>query len=219
MLSLRQLAASARLSQKTSVVPALCRAISSTAPKNLATHEKSFKDLPNLRHLPRAPYKDIDHPVIDPKEKYKVQVEELHKFGKYLIACMPKYIQQFSVWKDELTIYVAPSALTNVAIFIRDHTPAQFKACMDVTCADYPTRTFRFDVCYEFLSVRFNSRIRIKTYASEVSPVPSLVPLFAGVNWFERETYDLFEKTSQQQVTQKSDTIMKREESFTNHWK
>jgi hypothetical protein len=42
------------------------------------------------------------------------------------------------------------------------------------------------------LSVRHNSRIRVKTYADEATPVPSLCGLYDGANWYEREVYDLF---------------------------
>lgn len=150
------------------------------------------EDLVDLKTLPRKEEPEIFVPLINPAEKYKVQIEELHKFGTYIMACLPKFVQQFSVWKDELTIYVAPSALRPVMSFLKYHTSAQFKACMDVTAADYPSRTNRFDVVYNLLSVRHNSRIRVKTYASETSPVPSVTPLFKGANWFERETYDLF---------------------------
>lgn len=42
------------------------------------------------------------------------------------------------------------------------------------------------------LSVRHNSRIRVKTYADETTPVPSITSLYDGANWYEREVYDLF---------------------------
>ena len=42
------------------------------------------------------------------------------------------------------------------------------------------------------LSIRHNSRIRVKTYADEATPVPSITSLFDGANWYEREVYDLF---------------------------
>ena len=45
---------------------------------------------------------------------------------------------------------------------------------------------------YNLLSVRHNARIRVKTYADEEAPVPSLVPLYDGANWYEREVYDMF---------------------------
>jgi hypothetical protein len=42
------------------------------------------------------------------------------------------------------------------------------------------------------LSVRHNSRIRVKTYADEATPVPSITSLYDGANWYEREVYDMF---------------------------
>ncbi|KAI3405647.1 ALI1 [Candida oxycetoniae] len=165
------------------------RGFSSSSFCRLSAHEE---DLVDLNKLPRNEEPWIYSPVRNPAEKYKVQIEELHKFGTYIMACLPKYIQQFSVWKDELTLYVAPNALRPVMLFLKNHTSAQFKSCMDVTAADYPSRTNRFDVVYNLLSVRHNSRIRVKTYASETSPVPSVTPIYNGANWYERETYDLF---------------------------
>lgn len=157
-----------------------------------ATKEATYHDLQNPRDLPRPDAVELHRPVYNPKDRYKDQIEELHKFGKYIMGCMPKYVEQFSVWKDELIVYTSPAGLIPLTTFLKNHTSTQFKACMDVTAADYPNRKNRFDVVYDFLSVRFNSRIRVKTYASEVTPVPSLVELFPGVNWFERETYDLY---------------------------
>ncbi|EGV60101.1 Putative NADH-ubiquinone oxidoreductase 30.4 kDa subunit, mitochondrial [Yamadazyma tenuis] len=152
----------------------------------------SSYELPDLSKLPRRKPTEVHVPLVNPADQYKETSEELHKFGRYIMSCMPKYIQQFSVWKDELTVYVAPSALRPTMIFLKNHTSAQFKSVMDVTAADYPSRSNRFDVVYNMLSVRYNSRIRVKTYANEISPVPSIVPLFQGANWYERETYDLF---------------------------
>lgn len=62
----------------------------------------------------------------------------------------------------------------------------------DITAVDYPTRDQRFEVVYNMLSVRHNSRIRVKTYCDEATPVPSITSLYDGANWYEREVYDLF---------------------------
>lgn len=109
-----------------------------------------------------------------------------------LTAALPRYIQQFTVYKDELTLYVAPSALEPTMAFLRDHTLTQFKQLMDISGADYPTRSQRFEVCYHLLSVRNNARIRVKTYADELTPVPSMCGLFRSADWFEREAWDMF---------------------------
>jgi NADH/F420H2 dehydrogenase subunit C len=101
-------------------------------------------------------------------------------------------VQRFSVWKDELTIYVAPSGILPVFNFLKYHTAAEFTQITDITAVDYPTKDQRFEVVYNCLSIRHNSRIRVKTYADEATPVPSLCDLYDGANWYEREVYDLF---------------------------
>jgi NADH dehydrogenase (ubiquinone) Fe-S protein 3 len=148
--------------------------------------------LVDLKSLPRADPGVIKADIVNPADKYLEHVEDLHKYGKYIITALPKFVQKFSVWKDELTLFIAPTAVIPVLTFLKDHTSAQYKAVMDVTAVDFPSRTNRFEVVYNLLSVRFNSRIRVKTYASETSPVPSIARIFEGANWYERETYDMF---------------------------
>ncbi|HYZ80276.1 MAG TPA: NADH-quinone oxidoreductase subunit C, partial [Solirubrobacteraceae bacterium] len=42
------------------------------------------------------------------------------------------------------------------------------------------------------LSPKQNLRIRVKLEVDERTPVPSIISVFPGANWFERETYDLY---------------------------
>jgi NADH dehydrogenase (ubiquinone) Fe-S protein 3 len=122
---------------------------------------------------------------IDTKQKYAAMSEALHSYGSYLTQCLPKFIQQYSILRDELTLYVAPSAIVPVLTFLRDHTQCQYAALMDISGADYPSRREggRFEVVYHLLSVRFASRIRVKTYADEVTLVPSVIGVFRGADW------------------------------------
>ena len=59
-------------------------------------------------------------------------------------------------------------------------------------------RTFagkgRFAAVYQLLSVSRNQRLRVRVFApdDELPVVPSVVPIWAGANWFEREAFDLF---------------------------
>jgi len=55
------------------------------------------------------------------------------------------------------------------------------------------TGSHRFAVVYHLLSIKNNSRVRVKTFLSEEEPIlDSVVGVWAGVNWFEREAFDLF---------------------------
>lgn len=61
-----------------------------------------------------------------------------------------------------------------------------------MTAIDVPSRQYRFEVIYHFLSLRYNNRIRVKTYTDELTPIDSITPIFEGANWFERETWDMY---------------------------
>lgn len=73
-----------------------------------------------------------------------------------------------------------------------DNTAAEFTQLTSVTAVDFPTRDQRFEIVYNLLSVRHNSRIRVKTYADETTPVPSATAVYDGANWYEREVFDMF---------------------------
>ncbi|KAJ3272329.1 hypothetical protein HDV01_005763 [Terramyces sp. JEL0728] len=114
------------------------------------------------------------------------------KLGDYISKCVPKYIQQFSVYKDELVLNVAPSALLPTLQFLKLHSATQFTQLVDIAGVDYPTKQNRFEIVYCLLSIPYNTRIIVKTYASEISPVPSVTDIFKGANWMEREVYDMY---------------------------
>ncbi|MCJ1229688.1 NADH-ubiquinone oxidoreductase 30.4 kDa subunit, mitochondrial [Toensbergia leucococca] len=158
----------------------------------LAKDVASQEDVPNMRHAQRPPGGKLHVPVVNPTDKYQEKAAALHTYGQYLLSCLPKYIQQFSVWKDELTIYIAPAGVIPVISFLKYHTAAEYTMVADITAVDYPTKSQRFEIVYNLLSVRHNSRIRVKTYADEATPVPSITSLYDGANWYEREVYDLF---------------------------
>ena len=75
---------------------------------------------------------------------------------------------------------------------LRDDPNCRFGCLIDICGVDYPEREQRFDVVYHLLSPWQNHRIRVRVKTDEATPVPSLVGLFPGANWFEREAYDLY---------------------------
>ncbi|KAL4399561.1 putative NADH-ubiquinone oxidoreductase 30.4 kDa subunit, mitochondrial [Malassezia pachydermatis] len=137
-----------------------------------------------------SPY--VERANLNPMDALSAMQGPLHDYGSWIMSALPRYIQQFTVYKDELTFYVAPSGLIPTMTFLRDHTLTQYKALMDISGADYPTRSQRFEVAYHLLSVRNNARIRVKTYADELTPVPTVTGLFRSADWFEREAWDMF---------------------------
>jgi NADH-quinone oxidoreductase subunit C len=71
---------------------------------------------------------------------------------------------------------------------------AGFEGCVDVTAVDWlRARPQRFEVVANLLSMQHRLRIRMITTADRQNPkVASLVPLWPGANFAEREVYDMF---------------------------
>uniref|UniRef100_H0ZJA8 NADH dehydrogenase [ubiquinone] iron-sulfur protein 3, mitochondrial n=9 Tax=Neoaves TaxID=3078114 RepID=H0ZJA8_TAEGU len=130
-------------------------------------------------------------PTVRPKNE--VEQKQLCAFGEYVAEILPKYIQQVQVTCfNELELLIHPDGIIPVLTFLRDHTNAQFKSLADLTAVDVPSRQYRFEIVYNLLSLRFNSRIRVKTYTDELTPIDSAVPVHKAANWYEREVWDMY---------------------------
>jgi len=65
-----------------------------------------------------------------------------------------------------------------VLAFLKDHHSCQFASLVDIAGVDIPAREYRFEIVYNLLSLRFNSRIRVKTYTDELTPIDSCNGVF-----------------------------------------
>ncbi|MCZ8187761.1 MAG: NADH-quinone oxidoreductase subunit C [Beijerinckiaceae bacterium] len=92
----------------------------------------------------------------------------------------------------ELTLHAEAGDILAVLRFLHDDPDCAFLNFTDLCGVDYPGREKRFDVVYHLMSPRHVRRIRIKVQTDEATPVPSIVTLYPGANWFEREAYDMY---------------------------
>ncbi len=118
--------------------------------------------------------------------------DALNKLGAYLSGKLGPKLVRFDVALGELTIEVKRDSVRDVITFLRDDERCRFASIIDICGVDYPDRDERFDVVYHFVSPWLNHRVRGRVPASADTPVPSIVDLFPGANWFEREAYDLY---------------------------
>lgn len=119
--------------------------------------------------------------------------QNLTDFGQYVAECMPKYVQKVQLTAgDELEVLIAPEGVLPVISFLKEHHNAQFASLADIAGLDMPTREYRFEIVYNLLSLRYNSRIRVKTYTDELTPIDSICSIYAAANWYEREIWDMF---------------------------
>ena len=101
-------------------------------------------------------------------------------------------IEKVIVDRGELTLFVKREKLFDVAKTLRDKL--LFEMCMGVNGIHYPEDSGReLHAVYPLLSLTNNRRIRLEVAVSVDDPhIPSLVEIWAGNNWHERETYDMF---------------------------
>ena len=118
--------------------------------------------------------------------------ETLDTLGKTIADALASSVTGYTVACHELNVTAQAADIVAVMRFLRDDPRCQFWSLVDVTAVDWPSRGRRFDVVYHLLSPKHNVRIRIKAETDEATPVPSIIEVFPGADWFERETYDLY---------------------------
>jgi NADH-quinone oxidoreductase subunit C len=116
----------------------------------------------------------------------------LERLGETIAGALAGSVLGHWVADDELTLVATPHNIVKVMGFLRDDERFQFVSFTDVTAIDWPARERRFDVVYHLLSPKLNQRVRIKIEVGEGTAVPSIISVFPGADWFEREVYDLY---------------------------
>jgi NADH:ubiquinone oxidoreductase subunit C len=109
----------------------------------------------------------------------------------FLKKVVPSYIKTTLCMPNGMVIKTARSRLNALLRFLHSHLLCQFKSLVDIIVYDNPSAKFRFTIIYNLLSVAFNSRIFVCTYASPSLPAASSCYLYASANWLEREAWDL----------------------------
>jgi NADH-quinone oxidoreductase subunit C len=118
--------------------------------------------------------------------------ETLDTLGRTIAGAVGPSVTGHAVAHNELTITGQASEVVSILRFLRDDARCQFWCLIDITAIDWPSRERRFDVVYHLLSPKHNLRIRLKVETDEATPVPSVIAVFPGADWYEREAYDLY---------------------------
>ncbi|KZK76236.1 NADH-quinone oxidoreductase subunit C 1 [Pseudovibrio sp. W64] len=118
--------------------------------------------------------------------------ETLSELGEFIELTLGDKVKGWSVAYGDLALNVSHDQIINVLRFLRDDARCGFVALVDICGVDWPAREKRFDVVYHLLSPVQNLRVRVKVQTDEATPVPSVISIFKGAEWFEREAYDMY---------------------------
>lgn len=95
-------------------------------------------------------------------------------------------------WRGDVSVTVSRDSLREVAQFLRNDPGMDFDYIVHVSSVDWPDDEERFEVVWEFYSIRKRHRIRLKTRVPESDcVVDSLTDLWKGADFMEREVFDM----------------------------
>ncbi len=104
-----------------------------------------------------------------------------------------KAVAEVIEFRGDTTIVIPREFLRAAAERCRQDAKLQYDLLSAATCVDRFPHEPRFELIYQLVSIPRREKVRLKVRVSGNDPVvDSLVPVWPGANWLEREIFDLF---------------------------
>lgn len=102
--------------------------------------------------------------------------------GRALVSC------------GDTIVYVFADRVYDVMQFLKGTAEQEYDYLADVTAVEYRDSERPLEVVYELFSLSRHAQLRVKVELPKTDEliVDSIVPLWNGANWLEREVYDMF---------------------------
>ena len=97
-----------------------------------------------------------------------------------IIKILP--IIRLELYNKESSFLVSTNLLNEILIILKNHFKYNFKILTCILGVDYPENLYRFQIIYELLSIKFNSRVKLKILVHELLPVNSIEKIFPGAS-------------------------------------
>lgn len=97
-------------------------------------------------------------------------------------------------FRGQVSVYLKKDRLPEIFRYLHDEPSLNLDYLKDLCGVDYLGRKeIRFEVVYHLYSMQHEHMIRIKVPVSESDcSIDSVVPIWVGANWHERECYDMY---------------------------
>lgn len=123
--------------------------------------------------------------------------ESSSKSANVVAECLrswnPQSVAEVVEFRGETTIVIPSELLRAAAERCREDAKLQYNFLTDATCVDRFPAEPRFELNYHLVSIPRREKVRLRVWVSGNDPsVDSLVPVWPGANWLEREIFDLF---------------------------
>lgn len=120
---------------------------------------------------------------------WKEQIQKLQtKFGSSVLEVKTPWDSA----TDVPIIYLDPSHWVEVLSFIKTEPGFEYNFLSDLTATDETPAQQRFEVVVNLFSHTKFNRIRLKLRLKEGEEAPTLISVWDGANWAEREVFDMY---------------------------
>jgi NADH-quinone oxidoreductase subunit C len=101
--------------------------------------------------------------------------------GRALVSC------------GDTIVYLDAGRAAEVLRWLKETPGQQYTYLVDITAVEYRDPERPIELVYELFSIDRRAALRVKAeLAKDRLEVDSVVPVWAGANWLEREVYDMF---------------------------
>jgi len=106
----------------------------------------------------------------------------------------PDQVIEVAEFRDQVSVIVKRDQTVPILKYLHDDPLLSLDHLQDLTAVDYKgKKDIRFEVVYNLYSTRYRHHIRIRAQVPENDPkINSVVPIWVGANWHERECFDMF---------------------------
>ena len=100
----------------------------------------------------------------------------LDSYKNQLKTILKNDIENIELKDYELLVEVKKEKIPFVLFYLKNNTYSQFKVLTDIVVSDHPEKKERFAIVYTLLSVKFSTRIHVKSYVPELEFIDSYSP-------------------------------------------
>jgi NADH-quinone oxidoreductase subunit C len=116
----------------------------------------------------------------------------MHPNAEKIQAKFPEAFVSSKEWRGDLAVTVRKNAIVPIGRYLHDDPGMDFDYIVHVSSVDYPEDEERFEVVYEFYSIKRRQRIRIKARVTEEDcAIDSVTGIWKGADFMEREVFDM----------------------------
>ena len=104
-----------------------------------------------------------------------------------------RFVRAEVTW-GETTVFVRPESVYDIVRYLHDDESEQYDYLSDVTAVEYRDLELPLQVVWHLRSLPYRRFLRLKAEIAKGAPlrVPSVMPIYSGADWLERECFDMF---------------------------